>query len=149
MSMIVGPHHTGVRTFDLDESRAFYCGILGMEANPAKENWLGVPGVDHQFVHLMPAKGVPRPSESARENGRDGADHVALETHDLHAVVARLLETGCKPFQTELDFSKRRDVTSADQPLDFGIGTVFVIDPAGNVVEFIQRDRGVFATTPA
>ena len=148
MSVIVGPHHTGVRTFDVDESRAFYCGVLGLQPNPAKDNWLGVPGVDHQFVHLMPASGVDRPSGSARENARDGADHVALETHDLRAVVARLLEKGCRPFQTELDFSKRRDVTSADQPLDFGIGTVFVIDPAGNVVEFIQRDHGIFAKTP-
>ena len=147
MSIIVGPHHTGVRAFDMDESRAFYCGVLGMEANPAKNNWLGVPGVDHQFVHLMPA-GVDRPSASAREDERDGANHVALEARDLHAVVARLLEQGCKLFQTELDFSKRQDVTSADQPLDFGIGTVFVINPAGNVVEFIQRDRGIFATIP-
>ena len=149
MSMIVGPHHTGVRAFDMDESRAFYCGVLGMEANPAKDNWLGVPGVDHQFVHLMPAKDVPRPSEGAGEDARDGANHVALETLDLHAVVARLLETGLKPFQTEIDFSKRQDVTAADQPLEFGIGTVFVLDPAGNVVEFIQRDRGIFAKIPS
>ena len=148
MSMIVGPHHTGVRAFDMDESRAFYCGVLGMVANPAKNNWLGVPGVDHQFVHLMPANGVDRPSESAREDARDGANHVALETHDLQALAAHLLEQGCKPFQTELDFTKRKDVTSADQSLDFGIGTVFVIDPAGNVVEFIERDRGIFAKIP-
>ncbi len=148
MSLIAAPHHTGVRAFDMDESRAFYCGVLGMEANPKKGNWLGVHGVDHQFVHLMPASGVDRPSGSSRENARDGADHVALETHDLHAVIAALLEAGLKPFQTELDFSKRHEVTSAEDPLDFGIGTVFVFDPAGNVVEFIQRDRGVFAKIP-
>ena len=63
--------------------------------------------------------------------------------------MARLLDKGYRPFQSELDASKRKDITSAADPLDFGIGTVFVIDPAGNVVEFVQRDFGIFAKIKA
>jgi hypothetical protein len=37
----------------------------------------------------------------------------------------------------------RRDVTSVDDPLDFGIGTIFVEDPDGNTGGILQRDRGI------
>jgi len=149
MLTISGLHHVGIRAFDMDKSRAFWCDVLGLEANPAKTNWLGVKGVDHQFIHLMPAQRVERPSAGSREDERDLANHVALDTGDLRVVVARLLDKGYRPFQSELDASKRKDITSADDPLDFGIGTVFVIDPAGNVVEFVQRDFGIFAKIKA
>ena len=37
-------------------------------------------------------------------------------------------------------------LTDASRPLTFrAIGTVFVTDPEGNIVEFMQADRGVFA----
>ena len=35
------------------------------------------------------------------------------------------------------------DVTSSNDPLDFGIGTLFVDDPDGNAVEFLQPGRGI------
>jgi catechol 2,3-dioxygenase-like lactoylglutathione lyase family enzyme len=31
-----------------------------------------------------------------------------------------------------------------DDPLDFGTGTLFVRDPDGNLVEFLQMRRGIF-----
>ena len=40
--------------------------------------------------------------------------------------------------------TKRRELTDASD-LNFGIGTVFITDPEGNVIEFMQADRGVFA----
>ena len=60
-----------------------------------------------------------------------------------------LLAHGFEPFQTGLSAHERKQVTSAQEPLDYGIGTVFVLDPGGNVVEFIQRNRGIFARLPA
>ena len=40
--------------------------------------------------------------------------------------------------------TKRRELTNASD-LTFGIGTVFITDPEGNVIEFMQADRGIFA----
>jgi hypothetical protein len=35
-------------------------------------------------------------------------------------------------------------VNSPDDPLDFGVGTLFVRDPDGNLVEFLQLGHGLF-----
>jgi hypothetical protein len=56
-----------------------------------------------------------------------------------------LLTHGLRPYQLTVDQARRRDITSADEPLDFGIGTIFVEDPDGNTVEFLQPDRGITA----
>ena len=145
MPEIKGVHHVGVRAFDKEASKQFWCGTLGFVPHPEKDNWLGMEGSDHKFIHLMPADNVSTPSAGADEDARDLAKHVALEVTDLRVVAARLLEAGCKPFQADIDPSKRREIASADELLDFGIGTVFVLDPSGNIVEFIQRDYGIFA----
>ena len=141
---IKGVHHVGVRTFDMAASKRFWCDVLGFVAHPEKDNWLGVEGSDHRFIHLMPALGASTSSARSSEDARDMANHVALEVADLKVVVVRLLEFGLKPFQAGLDPSERRDLASSEV-LNFGIGTVFVIDPSGNVVEFMQRDFGIFA----
>jgi catechol 2,3-dioxygenase-like lactoylglutathione lyase family enzyme len=40
--------------------------------------------------------------------------------------------------------SEHRPIGSTDRPLDFGIGTIFVRDPDGNLIEFVEKDRGIF-----
>jgi hypothetical protein len=49
-----------------------------------------------------------------------------------------------KPGSYSRPVPKRRELTDASD-LTFGIGTVFITDPEGNVIEFMQADRGVFA----
>jgi transcriptional regulator with GAF, ATPase, and Fis domain len=58
--------------------------------------------------------------------------------------VTTLLARGIKPLQCEIDATKRHELTDVSD-LNFGIGTVFITDPEGNVIEFMQADRGVFA----
>jgi len=44
-----------------------------------------------------------------------------------------------------MDFEgKTKPIDSPEAPLDFGIGTLFVYDPDGNLVEFIQLGSGIF-----
>jgi catechol 2,3-dioxygenase-like lactoylglutathione lyase family enzyme len=62
----------------------------------------------------------------------------------LESILAILLEAGLSPFQANLK-GEQRPIVSRDQPLDFGIGTIFVHDPDGNIVEFVERGRGIFA----
>ena len=68
----------------------------------------------------------------------------AWRPKSLEEVVTTLVVRGIKPFQCEIDATKRRELSDASD-LNFGIGTVFVTDPEGNVIEFMQADRGVFA----
>ena len=144
MPEIRGVHHVGVRSFDKEASKKFWCDVLGFVPHPEKDNWLGVAGSERKFIHLMPAQAAATPSARSGEDARDLANHVALEVADLKVVVTRLLQAGLKPFQADLDPSTRREIASLDRPLDFGIGTVFVTDPSGNIVEFMQRDFGIF-----
>ena len=143
MRIIIGHDHTGVRTYDMAASKRFWCDTLGLVAIPEKENWLGFDD-GRQFIHLMPAGSVPNPSEVSKYDRIDLANHVALQVSNLRDIVKLLLRHDLKPFQSEIDPSHRREITSEDQDLEFGIGTVFVYDPADNLVEFIDRHMEIF-----
>lgn len=141
---IRGLHHVAVAVRDRARAEAFYVGVLGLAPCPAKPNWLSAGGGGFE-VHLMPLNGPDLP--------RDPARHFALEVGSLAAVAAHLLAHGLAPYQVTVDQRERRAITNADDPLDFGIGTLFVEDPDGNSVEFLQADRGISAevlgTAPA
>jgi transposase len=48
------------------------------------------------------------------------------------------------PWQASLDGQVHHIVDPAD-PLDFGIGSLFIVDPENNVIEFVQKNKGLFA----
>lgn len=116
-------------------AKAFWCGTLGLCAFKDKDNWLGWDGRTFP-IHLMPPDEQPV--------GMQLSKHIALEVDALEDVLARLLDAEIEPFQVALT-GARRAVVARDQPLDFGIGTLFVCDPDGNVIEFVQKGRGIFA----
>ena len=132
---ITGLHHVAVAVRDMAQAEAFYVGVLGLVPCPKKPNWLSA---GHGFeVHLMPLKGADLP--------RDPARHFTLAVESLQTIAAHLLRHGLRPYQVTVDQSARHEITGADDPLDFGIGTIFVEDPDGNSVEFLQPDRGITA----
>jgi hypothetical protein len=55
------------------------------------------------------------------------------------------LAHGLRPYQLTVDQAQRHDIVAPGDSLDFGIGTIFVEDPDGNTVEFLQQDRGISA----
>lgn len=131
-------NHVGVRSLDQDRSKRFYVDVLGLTPHPTKANWLH--GADGRFsLHLMPGT-------TKSNDGHDDADlarHFALESDDLEGVVEGLLAAGLKPFQADLTAQHRKELADASD-LTFGIGTVFVFDPDGNLVEFVDPTRGLF-----
>ena len=130
-------NHVGVRSLDKDRSKRFYVDVLGLVPHPTKDNWLH--GADGRFsVHLMPGK-----KETEANDHIDLARHLALESDDLEGVVDGLLAAGLKPFQADLTAQHRRELTDSSD-LTFGIGTVFVFDPDGNLVEIVDPARGIF-----
>ena len=128
-------HHVGIPVHDMRRGEQFYVGVLGFKPCAGKANWLWAG--DGYTVHLMPALVPGGPHQPAR--------HFAFEVDRLADVVALLLQHGLCPYQLTGDQSQRHDVTSAEDPLDFGIGTIFVEDPDGNTLEFIDPNRGIFA----
>jgi catechol 2,3-dioxygenase-like lactoylglutathione lyase family enzyme len=130
---IIGLHHVGIPVTDMVRAEGFYRDVLGFAPCPAKPNWLSVgPGYE---VHLMPSRVAIGAINSAR--------HFAFGVASLVTLVAHLLANGLQPYQLNVDQSARHDITSGQDPLDFGLGTVFVEDPDGNTLEFLQRERGI------
>jgi hypothetical protein len=70
--------------------------------------------------------------------------HFGPQVLALEDTLALLLEHGLQPLQ--IDFAGRtRQIMAPGEPLDFGTGTLFVRNPDGNLVEFLQMGRGFFS----
>lgn len=120
--MIKGILHATFLTSDLDRSRQFYEGVLGLPPNPNRPSmsfegvWYDV--ADNQQLHLMslpnPEAGLQRPAHGGRDR------HVALAVSDLAGVVERLEQEG-------IAYTLSQSGRSA----------LFCRDPDGNALEFI------------
>jgi catechol 2,3-dioxygenase-like lactoylglutathione lyase family enzyme len=62
----------------------------------------------------------------------------------MRPVLHLLLDHGLRVFQTGFD-GVELEITSREDPLEFGIGSIFVRDPDGNLIEFLQLGHGIFA----
>ena len=129
-------HHVAIVVRDSEEATRFYVEVLGLTVHPTKPNWLLLDG--HGAVHLIELREREPGSE------RYPTAHLALRVASLEAVRDRLLAAGLTPWQNGLDWS-HRDVADPGVSLDWGIGTLFVLDPDGHAVEFIEAGRGIFA----
>jgi glyoxylase I family protein len=123
MPRIFGLLHASLLIADIERSRAFYEGVLGLAASPERPQ-LGFPGVwydvgDGGQIHLLrianPDPVVGRPEHGGRDR------HTALGVEDWDGMKARLAEAGV-PFT--LSRSGRR--------------ALFCRDPDGNALELVE-----------
>lgn len=121
--MILGLHHATFITTDLARSRAFYEGVLGLQAD-VKRPAMSFDGVwynvgTNQQIHLMslpdPEVGLQRPLHGGRDR------HVALGVSGLAALMSRL------------DAAKVSYTVSQS-----GRRALFCRDPDQNALEFIE-----------
>lgn len=104
---------------DLERSRSFYEGVLGLEPIPRPD--LGIPGAWYRAgaceVHLIAA---PAAVEGASRTLTPLANHAAFAIEDYAESVSRLRARGLDVVET-----------SAER------GQLWVQDPDGNVIELI------------
>ena len=121
MSLAIAVDHVSFMADDLDASLAFYVDILGCQPVPRPDfgfagAWLQIGAAQ---VHLL---------ERANPADRDGkapsgfANHVAFSVPDYDATLAELRSHGLEVREGGA-----------------GIRQMFVHDPAGNVIELIER----------
>jgi len=115
--------HVSVLVRDTPRAIEFYCGLLGMSANPARPD-LGFPGawllMGEQEFHILE---LPNPDSSSGRPEHGGRDrHVAFSIDNIAA-----LENTLK--QAEINYTRSRS----------GRNALFFRDPDGNALEFIEQ----------
>lgn len=114
----------------------FYMRILGLTRHHARETWLVLsPTSTLHLVEIPEAK----PDDSLFHQ----VQHFALQVDSVELALALLLKANLKPFQMDFD-GNESPVSDIADPLSFGLGTLFVHDPDGNLVEFIEEGRGLY-----
>jgi len=123
--------HTMLRVKDIEKSLKFYCDFIGLEIQKIKElddcklYFLGNKESGHVQLELTDNFDVP---ENGYENG-NAFGHIAFGTESMEKAELKLKEMGCnwlyEPYQ-----------------LDAVSSTIaFVLDPDGNEVELIQKNK--------
>ena len=110
-------NHFTVLTDDLERTRAFYVGLLGLREGPRPP--LGFPGAwlyvgERPVLHVIAGRALP-------EERRGVLDHMAFSATDLASLTARLEAAG-------ISYDLRR------QP-DSNVWQLFLNDPNGARVE--------------
>ena len=127
--MVQPPFHLAFPVDDLDAARAFYAGVLGCPEGRSSDRWIDFDLHGHQIVaHLAPDAVRARAS-----NAVDGEDvpvpHFGLVlTMDEWRGLADRLQVA------ETDFVIAPTVRFQGEPGEQA--TMFLLDPAGNALEF-------------
>jgi len=130
-------HHVCLPVKDLAAKR-FYIEVLGLTQHHRFASWVAIN--DFSAIHLVETQ-LPAPQEGSSQPVR----HFALRVTDLDSVAIRLLDARIHVFQMDSSLNQQ-EVKSIRDNLSFGTGTLFVEDPSGNLIEFIEISRGLFST---
>lgn len=123
--------HVGLVVSDLERSRRFYAGALGLAEIPRPPNftfdgaWFRFGGTElHLLVEAHTTGGAGQHAGAGAEKGM--THHLAFEVDDLGAALGRLSE---------------HDVELAGGPMPRGDGytQAFFLDPDGYVLELFER----------
>ena len=149
----VGPH-TGLQVADLEQSLAFYSGLLGLPviarrtiAEPYIGQLVGYPGVEihsafldigvsNYNLELLEYRGIPRKAVDP-QTSNSGTAHTCFVVEDIGHLHARLVEAGAPSMSPA-------PVVPTHGP-NAGRRVVYMADPDGIRVEFIEQSP---ATSP-
>jgi catechol 2,3-dioxygenase-like lactoylglutathione lyase family enzyme len=131
---IISVHHVCLVVQDREAADAFYIGVLGFQPHHKVKSWLVLNSTS--TLHLVTNRGDAFPHQDIQ--------HFALQVPKLGDVLTILLQAGQKPFQMDGKMKEHFLVDPGD-PLTFGTETIFVRDPDGNLIEFIEEGKGQFS----
>jgi catechol 2,3-dioxygenase-like lactoylglutathione lyase family enzyme len=124
--------HVGLVVSDLERSRRFYAGALGLEEVPRPSNftfdgaWFRFGGTEiHLLAEAHTTGGAGQP-DAGPGAAKGMTHHLAFEVEDVEAACARLAKNGVA-------------LEGGPMPRGDGYVQVFFRDPDGYVLELFQR----------
>ena len=123
------PFHLAFRVDDLQAARRFYGEILGCPEGRSSETWIDFNLFGHQIVAHLAPEAAPRRAASEVDGENVPVPHfgLVLQMDDWKAMAERLEKAG-------VDFVIAPTVRFEGQPGEQA--TMFLLDPAGNALEF-------------
>ncbi len=124
--------HVGLVVSDLDRSRAFYSGALGVEEVPRPSSfrfdgaWFRFGGTEIHLLAEAHSTGGAGRGDAGEGLSRGLTSHIAFETEDVAASCARLTDHGV-------------ELAGGPMPRGDGYDQVFFLDPDGYVLELFQH----------
>ncbi|MFC3675980.1 VOC family protein [Ferrovibrio xuzhouensis] len=97
--IITGLFHVAIKTADLDKTRRFYCGLLGLAEAPRPDfgypgAWIAVPTpVGEAIIHIY-AGGPALGPEGRAPLGTAAIDHISLTAAGYHDFITRFRDQG-------------------------------------------------------
>ena len=135
--------HTGIVVTNLQQSKKFYCDLLGFTVQKEMDEYgkfmdklLGLENVmvttskmileNGSMLELLEYKSHPEPKEKIKIS-RLGCSHIALTVDDIDLLYSRLLRYGIEFISQPL------------QSYDGKVKVVFCKDPDGNFIELVEE----------
>lgn len=128
--------HVCLTVSDLPSAQHFYIEVLGLMQHKQFPTWIEINELSS--IHLVP---IGEPVVPDKSSGT--VRHFALQVNDLALMAANLLDANIRVFQMD-KLLTRKEVKSTLDDLTFGTGSLFVEDPSGNLVEFMEKGKGIF-----
>ena len=138
--MALAPFHVAVPVTDLEAARGFYSGLLGCAEGRSDTHWVDFDLFGHQFVCHLVAESHSQHPVSDVDGERVPIPHYGLVlAWDDWEVLASQLKAAATDFIIQPGV--RLTGTPGEQ------ATVFIADPAGNVLEFkaLRNPENLFA----
>ena len=127
--MNLPPFHLAFPVDDLAAARRFYGELLGCPEGRSAEDWVDFDLYGHQIVAHLAPESAPRRATNEVDGEHVPVPHVGLvlAMRDWKGLAAKLQEAG-------VEFVIEPTVRFAGQPGEQA--TMFLLDPAGNALEF-------------
>ncbi len=127
--MTVPPFHLAFPVDDLGEARRFYGGLLQCPEGRSADEWVDFNLCGHQIVAHLAPEAVRARSSNAVDGENVPVPHfgIVLPIEEWRALAERLVEA-------DTDFVIPPTVRFEGQPGEQA--TMFLLDPAGNALEF-------------
>ncbi len=138
--MSLPPFHLAFAVDDLDAARRFYGGLLGCAEGRSTERWVDFEFHGHQIVAHLAPQAVRAPASNPVDGDAVPVPHfgLVLGLDEWQALAERLETAG-------VEFVIPPTVRFAGEPGEQA--TMFLLDPAGNALEFkaMADPAGLFA----
>jgi glyoxylase I family protein len=135
-----GINHVSLLVTNNERARHFFLEVLGLQQHERIPVWFIAGSCTLHVIEIPDAPPV-------ETSPYDVVRHVALQVDNLNELLSRLLAASLKPFQVDIQMQKK-PLTDPNDDLSYGTGTIFVFDSDGNLFEFVQIGRGLFAHEP-